>query len=309
MTLRGISALIVTVVLLGSAACDSDTSSASPREDSTVAAGAAAPETPTQTASTAAHDDETEHYTSAQRDLLNHSRVDWTGDPGDLFATADAVCAAYNKGPKTVEQGVDAADDLVTKGRWLARLFFVDVATTVCTPNTPAKRAAVEHEDALLRYVDRINNAGLGNYVDDVDIRADAAEFCSSAATGATYNDIAARIRKDYFDRETRVKAYIATAFKTVCPSQAVAYTPPPPPPPKTTFGEGIWLVGRDIAPGTYRATGVRLCYWERLSGLGGGFGDIIANDNITSGQAIVAISPYDKAFSSNRCGTWHKIG
>lgn len=75
----------------------------------------------------------------------------------------------------------------------------------------------------------------------------------------------------------------------------------------RTSFGAGTYLVGREITPGTYRASGHGGCYWERLSGLGGDFGDIIANDN-PAGQAIVAISSSDKAFSSERCGTWRRV-
>jgi hypothetical protein len=75
----------------------------------------------------------------------------------------------------------------------------------------------------------------------------------------------------------------------------------------RTSFGAGTYLVGKEITPGTYRSSGKNGCYWERLSGLGGDFGDIIANDNPT-GPALVAISSSDKAFSSDRCGTWRRV-
>ena len=73
---------------------------------------------------------------------------------------------------------------------------------------------------------------------------------------------------------------------------------------PARTFGDGAWRVGIDIAPGTYRTTGVSGCYWERLSGFGGSFYDIIANDN-ADGSALVTIAPSDVGFSCTRCGTW----
>ena len=77
---------------------------------------------------------------------------------------------------------------------------------------------------------------------------------------------------------------------------------------PKTSFGDGTFLVNKDIAPGTYRtsnATGY--CYYERLSGTSGTFDDIIANGN-PDGQAIITIAPSDVAFKSARCGSWVKI-
>jgi len=69
-------------------------------------------------------------------------------------------------------------------------------------------------------------------------------------------------------------------------------------------FGDGTFVVGADIAPGTYRNTEGQGCYWERLSGFGGTTGDILANDN-ASGPAVVTIFPTDKGFSSERCGSW----
>lgn len=82
----------------------------------------------------------------------------------------------------------------------------------------------------------------------------------------------------------------------------------PPPPPstgPATTFGDGMYQVGSDIAPGTYHnSDSSQGCYWERLSGFGGTLDEIIAND-LTDNPTIVTISPTDKGFHSERCGTW----
>lgn len=70
-------------------------------------------------------------------------------------------------------------------------------------------------------------------------------------------------------------------------------------------FGGGVHLVGTDIQPGTYRSSRGDWCYWARLSGLGGELRDIIANDNVFEGQAIVTIGANDHAFESSGCGTW----
>ena len=69
-------------------------------------------------------------------------------------------------------------------------------------------------------------------------------------------------------------------------------------------FGDGTWMVGTDIEAGVYRNDGGSLCYWERLSGLSGELGDIIAN-GLPEGQAVVEIAGSDTAFSSQGCGTW----
>jgi hypothetical protein len=79
-------------------------------------------------------------------------------------------------------------------------------------------------------------------------------------------------------------------------------------PPPQQVFGEGVWLVGDEITPGVYQTLGgLGNCYWERLSGLGGTIGEIIAN-GMAFGQEIVEVGPGDLAFSSSGCGGWYEI-
>jgi hypothetical protein len=74
----------------------------------------------------------------------------------------------------------------------------------------------------------------------------------------------------------------------------------------KTSFGDGTYIVGTDITPGTYKNTGSEGCYYARLHGFGDTLDDIIANDNVDT-ATIVTISASDKGFQSTRCGTWTK--
>jgi len=76
----------------------------------------------------------------------------------------------------------------------------------------------------------------------------------------------------------------------------------------RTSFSDGIWIVGVDIVPGTYRAADPsHSCYWERLRGFTGEFNDIITNDNVNA-PTIVQILSTDEGFRSDGCGTWHKV-
>ena len=70
---------------------------------------------------------------------------------------------------------------------------------------------------------------------------------------------------------------------------------------------DGIYLVGKDIEPGTYLTSGGSGCYWQRSSGTSGDFDDILANGN-ESGQAIVTIAASDVAFTTKRCGSWQRM-
>jgi len=89
-----------------------------------------------------------------------------------------------------------------------------------------------------------------------------------------------------------------------VAPTAAPASAPTSAPPAALSFGSGLKLVGRDIAPGTYRSVGGDFCYWERISALYSASRSIIANA-IGYGPWIVTIAATDKAFDSRRCGTW----
>lgn len=74
----------------------------------------------------------------------------------------------------------------------------------------------------------------------------------------------------------------------------------------KTTFDDGIYIIGTDITPGTYKNTGASGCYYARLSGFGGTIDNIIANNNVDT-ATFVTIAPSDKGFELNGCGTWTK--
>jgi len=76
---------------------------------------------------------------------------------------------------------------------------------------------------------------------------------------------------------------------------------------PLTSFGDGTYVVGTDIEPGTYKATPSGQCYWARLSSTADE-SDIIAN-HLASGPTTVTISNTDAAFLTNRCGAWTKVG
>ncbi|TGA95248.1 hypothetical protein E4099_25830 [Streptomyces palmae] len=80
---------------------------------------------------------------------------------------------------------------------------------------------------------------------------------------------------------------------------------------PKTEMSGkgGMYRVGVDIAPGTYKSTGNTEdagCYWERAKDALHGIDSIAANDNAT-GNAVVTIAPTDAYFKTNDCTDWKK--
>ncbi|MGK5642280.1 hypothetical protein ACSNOK_28790 [Streptomyces sp. URMC 126] len=82
---------------------------------------------------------------------------------------------------------------------------------------------------------------------------------------------------------------------------------------PKATSvsGDGMYRVGVDISPGTYRSAGNKAdgnCYWERAKDALHGVDSIAANENVT-GNGIVTITAQDAYFKTSGCADWKKTG
>jgi hypothetical protein len=76
---------------------------------------------------------------------------------------------------------------------------------------------------------------------------------------------------------------------------------------PQATIQQGTWLVGAQLAPGTYQATVTSGCYWERLRDFEGGLSSIIANSFVAEGgsQFVTIASGHVGFTSTAACGTW----
>ena len=67
-------------------------------------------------------------------------------------------------------------------------------------------------------------------------------------------------------------------------------------------FGPGVFLVGKQIKPGTYVAGNGEGCYWERQDRNGG---TIDNGFTVNAARVQVTILNSDYAFNSKRCGEW----
>ena len=73
----------------------------------------------------------------------------------------------------------------------------------------------------------------------------------------------------------------------------------------------GMWIVGAQITPGTYRAENSTAgCYWQRVSNFTGAADSIIANAFVSSnGPQLVTIASTDAGFSGSvECGSWTRV-
>ncbi|WP_406474227.1 hypothetical protein [Streptomyces platensis] len=85
-----------------------------------------------------------------------------------------------------------------------------------------------------------------------------------------------------------------------------------PPAGPDATVSQGSYLVGKDIAAGTYRTGGpaasdMPLCYWARAKDSTGARDSILANGT-PKGPARVTVHT-GETFETNGCRRWTKVG
>ncbi|HEX8031357.1 MAG TPA: choice-of-anchor D domain-containing protein [Vicinamibacterales bacterium] len=77
-----------------------------------------------------------------------------------------------------------------------------------------------------------------------------------------------------------------------------------------TSIPPGMWIVGAQLTPGTYRAdNSAAACYWQRVSSFTGAIDAVIASAFVSSGGAqLVTIAGTDAGFSGTiECGTWSR--
>lgn len=103
-----------------------------------------------------------------------------------------------------------------------------------------------------------------------------------------------------------------ATSGAGAAPATQAA-TKKPAGPASSITSDGTYLVGKDIRSGQWKAqvpADSLGCYWERMKNTDGDFDSILANETVDAGgQAVVTIKATDKAFKTDGCGTWKRVG
>jgi ABC-type Fe3+-hydroxamate transport system substrate-binding protein len=98
-----------------------------------------------------------------------------------------------------------------------------------------------------------------------------------------------------------------APPAKTVTVIKTVTKTvqAPPPAPVGGLLGDGTFIIGSDVQPGTYKApdSGSQ-CYWELKDASGG-----TIDNYIQAGPAVVVIPPSAFSITTARCAPFTKVG
>lgn len=81
-------------------------------------------------------------------------------------------------------------------------------------------------------------------------------------------------------------------------------------PPPLTSLDhDGVYVVGKDILPGTYATagpTGKNRCYWRRMNALDPNVPGNVIDSSMSAKPQVVLIDPNDRAFKTSGCQPWH---
>lgn len=87
------------------------------------------------------------------------------------------------------------------------------------------------------------------------------------------------------------------------------AAAPAPAAPGGTIPGDGTFIVGSDIEPGTYKSATPDSgnCYWARLRDDKNTLNSILANNN-SSGPSVVTIRSSDAIFEDSGCNDWVRV-
>lgn len=110
-----------------------------------------------------------------------------------------------------------------------------------------------------------------------------------------------------------------AGALPIAAPAAATPGTPVPqptlrpvevsPPLAAAIVGDGSWLIGKQIKPGTYRTPGLSTsCYWALRSNLSYSDGATIVSSYGRRGAQTVALGPNARAFVTYGCGRWELV-
>jgi hypothetical protein len=136
--------------------------------------------------------------------------------------------------------------------------------------------------------------AGLSNQDDPAPVAQSAPSTATTTAPRATY-----------------AKPTHTPPPTTAAPAPTAAAAPAS---PRTSFGDGTWIVGTDIEPGTYRSSGATPGFFEFCSATtrSGASSNSDMIDWVTANAnepVVIEIGPKVKAFDVSGCEPFVKVG
>lgn len=128
--------------------------------------------------------------------------------------------------------------------------------------------------------------------------RASEAEEAAQAAAEEAeqaQSDAAASIQETR-DALAKQKAALDAREKRISGAEAAAKA-------NTFPGDGVYLVGKDIRPGTYRSAGGENCYWARHNKA-----NAILDNHLGAGPTVVVVRSSDFSLEVAHCAEFRRI-
>jgi hypothetical protein len=180
-------------------------------------------------------------------------------------------------------------------------------ALTVATPAAVAVGATVPTvEDQYV--ADILDTPGLTSTMSNDDLTGIGKSVCEAIPT-VTRTQLIAAMGKTKLGPQV-AEVVVSSAEKHLCPYAVyadIAGVPSAASVPAsgllTSFDDGTYEVGVDIAVGKYKTSGGANCYWARMRQPDDS--SIIAND-LGAGPRTVVVAK-GEYFTSQRCGTWNR--
>jgi multidrug efflux pump subunit AcrA (membrane-fusion protein) len=169
-----------------------------------------------------------------------------------------------------------AASDRATKAKAEAASAHQDLATA----QAAAETAASDAQDQIAT----------------LQAQADGAQKAAATKAAAAYaaRKAALDARQQSLDARSRALD-VRTAKVTGMEATAAANTIP---------GDGVYIVGQDISPGTYKSAGGAGCYWSRNDK-----GNGIVDNYIGDGATVIVVHASDFSVEIAGCADFHKVG
>lgn len=217
--------------------------------------------------------------------------------------------------PTIQEQLLPTADQRRT--RWYSRRWtqLAGVAVLALTIGGGIGGAGTSQANSRAAAAEKVANAAKQG---TVQAQNDAEGFRQESNTAAARAEAGVKAQKDAFDAEqkrqkdefaaqmTQQQAALASRTSAVVAREKTVGGAEVAAKANRFAGEGTYLVGTDIKPGTYKAAANSGCYWARLSSLN--TSDIIDNNN-SDGPVVIEVRSTDKALEVAGCAEFNKVG
>lgn len=182
----------------------------------------------------------------------------------------------------------------------------VSAQATADDPIQAQTPAPLQLSNADVSYLNAVRSHAAFSSITDETLFNWARTICSQLKSGSDTVSVAPELFQASHADKT---ALIGAAFLSYCPTSSAGAPGGAPARSSGSSSDGTYLVGSDIAPGTYTTPGSPSggqCYWKRLRNLNNDNHSIAGND-LFNGPGVVQVHGDDAAVKFSQGCAWTK--